>query len=238
MLVRSEFLTPTIRIRTPDGEATAVIIRQGTAAYLVTAAHAVASVSDGDRILFRMDEGWVHLDVWKIRRSVKDDIAIIPVDAPADAGVPEDQVGCRMIMGQNTTYLGFPLSHEQVGPEGHRWPIALAKAGIFSGAVQSSTGAQIYLIDTVNNKGFSGGPILAQENGVGPVKLAAIVSGYLYDRDIPVRSRAEDGSWQESAEHFVRPNSGFMIGVPIGRAITLISELVEELSSRAPPAEA
>lgn len=57
------------------------------------------------------------------------------------------------------------------------------------------------------------------------VKLAAIVSGYHFDRHLDVMRRAEGGVFEPVPDFAVQPNSGFMKAVPIPRALELVAEI-------------
>lgn len=103
----------------------------------------------------------------------------------------------------------------------------IVKGGIYSGSVKFQEEIMTHLFDTVNNKGFSGGPVFAEGADRVP-KLAAIVFGYWYDRDLNIHRIGADGSKTPLEDLVVRPNSGFMRAVPISRALELIEEMTQE----------
>ncbi|WP_419253609.1 trypsin-like peptidase domain-containing protein [Caulobacter sp. ErkDOM-YI] len=216
-------LLPVLRIEYVRGPATAILVTVGGKGYVVTAGHVVEGLQPGDNIRFRVDESWSALPIESVRFGVRDDIAILtsPLLGP-NSGLPEERINGFITVGSTASYCGFPLGIEGVRPEGHRWPIPMVKAAIYSGSTNLE-GPMVHLFDTVNNKGFSGGPIYVNDGTAIP-KLCAIVSGYKFDRPIPLMRRDEQGGFVEDPVHFVQPNSGFMLAVPILRALELIQE--------------
>lgn len=81
-------------------------------------------------------------------------------------------------------------------------------------------------MDTLINKGFSGGPLLTNEGTVHSPKLCVIgiVVGYKYDVPLKVQEIQADKSVVEMQYMQVRPNSGYAIAVGAKRITTLLNE--------------
>lgn len=221
MRLTGRYLEPTLRIRYAHGPATGILIRVAGKTYVVTAAHVVAGMQDGENIEFRIDDGWGVLPVQRARFSPDNDLVVLgPLKVDGELGLSEEYISSEMVVGSAAAYCGFPLDLEGTPPPGHRWPIPIVKSAVYSGQVRQGT-AIIQLFDTVNNQGFSGGPVFVNDGTASP-KLSAIVSAYRFDRPIPVMRRDENGDFVEDPDHFVRPNSGFMMAVSIGRALDLV----------------
>lgn len=216
-------LLPVLRVNCGPGPGTAILVTIGGKSYVITARHVARGVQPGSNIQYRVDEGWSEMPIDSVRLGAADDIAVLTSPAlRPDNGLPEDRIDGQFEVGSSAAYCGFPIGLEGMRPDGHRWPIPIVKAGIFSGSTNAG-GPMVHLFDTVNNKGFSGGPIYV-DDGTGAAKLGAIVSGYKYDRPIPLMKRDERGGLVEDPDHCVQPNSGFMVAVPIQRALDLIRE--------------
>lgn len=226
MMLQGRHLIPTIKINSANRVGTAVLVRSHGRGYVVTARHLVDGLQAAERILVRKLDGWGPVEVEDVRYGDDnriDDIAVLSVPEVAVAqAIDDDLVMTGLTVGQTVAYCGFPLSLEGIAPEGHEWPMALVKGGIYSGSVRMQ-GRTVHLFDAVNNVGFSGGPIFAQDVD-GTPKLVAIVSGYEFDRDLEVTRIVLGGERQQVPDLFVRPNSGFMRAIPIRRALELIAQ--------------
>ena len=230
MLLTFEYLTRTLRIRHVGGPGAAVLVTVRDQTYLITARHVVETVQAGENLLVRRRGEWHQVRVERLRVAEADDIAVLVLPGLGGPGLRENLMDGRVYVGQAAAYGGYPLGLEGLAPDEHDWPIPLVKSAIYSGAVRLN-GTMVFLFDTVNNNGFSGGPVWVEVGGV--VTLAAIVSGYHYDRAIPVMRPRADGGEEPVPDLTVKPNSGFMKAVPIQRAVELISALEAEAAAAA-----
>lgn len=94
----------------------------------------------------------------------------------------------------------------------------LVKSGIVS-AIGTVGESRLVLIETYNNKGFSGGPVFVDENfrsiNRQSLKVIGLVCNYRLDRRIPVEKKNDDGSYEKTADYSIAPNSGFMTVIPV-----------------------
>lgn len=219
ILVSQLFLTRVLRIRYRGGIGSALYAEIGGVQVLLTAAHVVSGMHPGDNFEIRFNRDWLLVranDVEFCREGT--DVAAICPAAELGEGISEDLLDGQVFVGQDVVYCGFPLGFEMNGlPDTSGWPLGLAKAAIFSGILAQEAGPNLYLFDTINNRGFSGGPILLQQGK--EVKVAALVSGYKFDSNSPVYRLQPGNESETETEFYVKPNSGFMVGVPIGKAV-------------------
>ena len=226
VMVDLAFLDRTLRIKYGNNVGSAVYIELSGVHMVLTAAHIVEGLQAGDRIGVRFKSKWVMVDVTGVSRcKFGNDVCAIRTRDHWGEGLCEEQLTAGILMGEEVAYCGFPLSLEMEGMPGSLgWPMGFIKSAIFSGAVARESEGYDYLFDTINNRGFSGGPIIKREKG--QLRVAAIVSGYRNDAPSPVYKRLPDGSEIEVADYFIKPNSGFMIGVPIKKAVDAARDLI------------
>lgn len=208
-----------LRIRYKGAVGSAVYVELDGVKQIFTANHLVRGMMPGDRMEIRFNEGWHFIDVRDVEHceAGTDVSAICPVTHWGE-GLGEDQLTGGVHIGQEVAFCGFPLNSEMNGMPGTLgWPICFVKWGAFSGALKRSDDTYEYLFDAINNRGFSGGPIIIKEQG--KLKVIAIVSEYKYDSPSPVYRKKPDDVEEVETEWYVKPNSGFMVGVPIKRAV-------------------
>ncbi len=99
----------------------------------------------------------------------------------------------------------------------------LLKAGMMSGSRKVGDD-KVYLFDTLNNRGFSGGPIIRGEPE--SPSVIAVVCGYEFDAPLKIEQKNPCGTFEEVSDYRVRPNSGFMMGTPIRHAVNAAKRLL------------
>ncbi len=122
----------------------------------------------------------------------------------------------ELLLSQEMYFLGFPycLRIKNV-KENNGYPVPFVKKCILSGFGNDETNT-LYL-DGVNNKGFSGGPVVYKMNG--KFQIAGVISGYRYNE-----CNIVDGSANE-VDLYARENSGIIIAYPIYHAISIIDSI-------------
>jgi hypothetical protein len=187
-------------------------------------------MAKGDKLGIRFESDWHLVDVKDFEVCDRgSDVAAICPGTHWGEGLSPDYFDGGMFVGEDVAYCGFPLSLETYGlPGGLGWPKGFVKSAIFSGAIARPDGLHDFLFDTINNQGFSGGPILVRNKG--RLRVVALVSGYKYDAPSPVYRRWPDGSEELSSDYFIKPNSGFMVGTPIERAVACANKILARLN--------
>jgi hypothetical protein len=224
VMVDLAFLDRTLRIKYGEQVGSAVYVQLAGVCMVITAAHLVRGLVAGERIGVRFKSDWVMVDVVGVARCQSGtDVCAIRTRTQWGEGLHEEELTGGIAMGEEVAYCGFPLNLELYGmPGALGWPKGFVKSAIFSGAMERPSGGYDYYFDTINNRGFSGGPIIKRETG--KLRVVGIVSGYKFDAPAPVYQK-QDGCLVEVADYFVRPNSGFMIGTPIIRAVNAAKTL-------------
>lgn len=214
VLVDQAILDRTMRIQYAQGVGSAFYFEINGVKLIVTAAHLVSGIADGDSIGIRFKTGWVYKKMIRVLPGDPHDICVLMPETQWGEGMPESKLQGGLALGQEVAYCGFPLGLEMEGLEGALgWPKGYVKTGTFSGLLQHKAGYNDFLFDTINNVGFSGGPVVAVVNG--ERRIVATVSGYQFDAPLPIFRKDPNGSLSEVPEYYVRPNSGFMRAVPI-----------------------
>jgi len=198
--------------------------------YLITAAHCVKGIRDTDEIQIWRAKEWTPLKVGVVGIDYGKDIAVLAASEQMcfAYGV---QLGLRgLCLGQDVFFVGFPfgLSVPSLVPAGavdNKYPIPIVKKATVAALPMNATPADVVL-DGINNRGFSGGPVIFQmrgdttiENGIvlRRYRVAGIVSGYIMT-DEPVQMEGK------SLKPTVAENTGLIKVVNISRAMRMIVE--------------
>lgn len=247
ILPNTGILSSCFRIRFMENIGTCFTLFVNNKSYFVTAKHIVNGISQGENYALYIDERWnyFHADDFGFCSS-GGDVAVIRAPSALDAfqewGLREDQASPELFFGQSVVYLGFPLGLQT--PLSYSLPNCEALLGlptpkriIFSspfmktGHLCGSTvknGLREFYFDSLNNKGFSGGPILVNRSAeIMPPKISvvAVAVRYHYDSPTPIVSYNEIGELIKSPDYFVLGNSGYMVGVPITSALDVARQL-------------
>lgn len=225
------FLGRVMQVRYGSAVGSSVYIEVAGVCGLATAAHIFAGAQAGDKFAVKHKGEWAFVEVMAIEFEPNGaDICLVVPTTRWGEGLGEDQLHAGLAVGQDVVYCGFPLGIEVEGIPGDAFPMPLVKGALFSGG-RKINGATQYLFDTVNNVGFSGGPVVARDPNKRELHVAAIVSGYHFDQALPVRTKNPDGTEVVDQHTYVRPNSGFMYAVPIHFAKEALRRYSQSLSS-------
>ncbi|NOX82093.1 MAG: trypsin-like peptidase domain-containing protein [Alphaproteobacteria bacterium] len=216
-----------LKIRYGQSIGTSFLVAIDKRSFLFTAKHIVQDFRPGDKVALFQENTWRTLEVIKHKFCEKgNDVAVLLISASQESGLNETDMSANLVMGQDIAYCGFPLRLQMPDhDDSFGMPMPIMKSGIFSGVNELENRAE-FLFDTHNNKGFSGGPIFVVDHKDKKTKIAAIVSGYKYDDPIPVLTRDENSEFVETAEYWVRPNSGFMVGCSVAIAVDIARQMV------------
>lgn len=183
-------------------------------AAFVTAAHSLKGIEGGDNIMIRSNSAWRSFEVSEIKIDSKQDIAVFALKkfVLSELWVEPD---IQMFLAHPVVYLGFPHSLSGDYPGQLDMATPLAKVAHFSGSIDVN-GANLIVLDGINNPGFSGGPIfhlqaVSEEPQVG---LVGMVHGYRYEQEEQGRVYKKTGRSGEvvsPTEYFVKLNSGMIL---------------------------
>lgn len=183
--------------------------------YLVTARQVVPGIQAGDRIRLRVGGKWFELPATPIfpERSAADTVALALEQIVAPR--MEVAVGSGIGLGQDVYLLGFPFGLGTPVQEGGPVVLPFVKKGVMSAA---RAGA-IYL-DSQNNPGFSGGPVVFADGARdGALTIGGVIAGYrnqplrmLELKEAPVPT---DPDTPADAPRFVLENTGVVVAYGI-----------------------
>lgn len=186
-------------------------------AAFVTTAHSLSGVEAGDRIMIRSNSEWIPFEISEIVIDKLQDIAVFTLNMfKISALWHEPQT--EMFLAQPVVYLGFPHSLSGDYPGQMDMATPLAKTANFSGNINIG-GANLMVLDGVNNPGFSGGPIFHNQaiSDDPKIGIVGIVHGYRYEQEEQgrvYRKSGTDGKDTVPTEYFVRLNSGMILASP------------------------
>lgn len=139
----------------------------------------------------------------------------------------EPYVADNLFATQDAYLLGFP--DLGVGLAALHPTTPIVKKAIISGQAADKDDNVVWLLDGMATAGFSGGPLITQQES-GGYGVFAVVSSYVpkpedEDKESPPQdenARAEDAT--QEASGFVRGNSGLVIGYDIQLAVNAINQ--------------
>ena len=187
--------------------------------YLVTALHLLGENYEIQELAYFHANEWkiLPIEIVGIARTGADvavfatNITLCPAALPLGVGSQ------GMVMSQDLYFLGFPYTLSTDGGDALQGrPCPFIRKGIWSSAYDDGTGDPKIYIDAINNKGFSGGPIVFQASGNPGFSVAGIVSGYRTDTEDVICEEGEQTGWTVVA------NTGLTIGYDIHEAVKLI----------------
>jgi S1-C subfamily serine protease len=225
--VTGNVLNRVFQIRVGGSTATAFVLDYEERQFVITANHVVAGAGEQARIdVFGLGDSQWHTFDFKILHGPNacGDVAVlIPTEKNFDRKSDPIPYPAVLALGQEAYFLGFPYGLDtSFSNKGAR---ALVKHAYFSAALgcdaiypDGKGDEGLFLLDGLNNPGFSGGPVVARDTSApnGPFRLVGVISGYR-NENVPLRV---DGQVVKNA--FVVINSGIILVVPIQRVTEII----------------
>lgn len=185
--------------------------------YLITARHVVDGIKGGGQIEIRRDSQWQPLGVKAFFPSPQSvDIAVLApsVQISPSLLLPADSV--NLFVSQDVYFLGFPYGLSMDAKNLNAgFPLPFVKKGIVAAVVAADGGAEIIVVDGLNNPGFSGGPLVYQDVKTRELKVAGVVSSYRFQED-----RVFEGGKETTLS--VRSNTGLIVAYGIRKALDAI----------------
>jgi hypothetical protein len=167
------------QIKTNRGTATCFSIAMGqeigvSCTFLVTAKHILDGIDLKDVEIRRVD-GWMPNSILKVFEIPNTDLACFIAEM-----MPTNYLlhNANITYGEDLYFLGFPFGFTHIHKDEGVMPFVKK-------CIVSSVGELNYVVlDGINNKGFSGGPVVRvkwDEDGKGSLECVAVVSGYFND---------------------------------------------------------
>jgi len=176
-VVPSNILQRVFNLRMGSQTATGFTVEVDGRQYLLTARHLIASSSPSGTIEIFYNNDWrgVQFRVIAVAPNTVD-IAVLALDQQLSGTLPITLGFKGAFLSQEVFFVGFPFGLSIDGRSANGgFPLPLVKHGII--ASFASGNGEPFLVDGINNPGFSGGPVIIGENPANP-KIIGVVSGY------------------------------------------------------------
>lgn len=217
VVVSSNALQRTFQLKYGNQTGTCFTLDVDGRQYLITARHVVNGIKSGGQIEILRASQWQSLPVKAFFASPDSvDIAILvpPVQISPSLPLPADPV--NLFVSQDVYFLGFPYGLSMDAKNLNAgFPLPFVKKGTVAAFVAAEGGAQIIVVDGLNNPGFSGGPVVYQEVNTRELRVAGVVSSYRFQED-----RVFEGGKETTMS--VRNNTGLLIAYGIQKALDVI----------------
>lgn len=227
--VPAEILYRTIPIIAGDQGGTGFFLDSRDKLYLITARHVVSSLpSCNAQVSIWFSDQWKTLTATRVLLPDSDaDIAVIetewkppkPFLIPAMHNLGTD----GPTFGQQVWFLGYPLWSKD-HPHGLSSSFAngskilpFIRRGTLSAIDSANPKSTVLYIDGINNRGFSGGPIVYWSFSAHEYRILGVIRGYLND-EFPQEWTINGQKVNET----VLANSGILIGYSITQAVDTI----------------
>jgi hypothetical protein len=196
--------------------------------WIVTAAHLVRGIKDGEMMDLYHERCWKNVGVRTVKLAdPPTDVAVMTLDQtlPVVGEVCPTLSGFGL--GQDAYFLGFPYGVKcEVGKLNLGFPVPFVKKGTLSSLGLGKGTAGEFFLDGFNNPGFSGGPVVftpgaglfRRASGWSPavqIRVAGVVSSYRYSPEPIYRD-------EEKTDLSYRANTGIVICFTILKALDLI----------------
>lgn len=237
MFIERDILSRVLYIQTSNGKGTGFAVSIDGKEYLITAKHVIDSptclAAIGEKLKIYKNDEWVDYTINHIYRHSNNELDVCAISFDNQImpkSLSSIEINCEgMRHGENCRFLGFPETWNTDGKEhncipigGETWPypIPFIKRCIMSKPAYIS-GLNIYYIDSVVNKGFSGAPLIFQHSKTGKLQIAGVCVKHKLDKHSILSKRDQNGTiqpLQESSQTY----SDMSVVHPIGYIKVLI----------------
>ena len=209
-------LTRVIQIRYNESLGSGFTVELNGKQFLVSAKHLFNGILSGTvtDILVYNEKKWKNLKVQIFFHKIEQiDIVVMKFlrNKKITIDFPIKMTTMGLLYGQEMFILGYPLG---LKTESHSldsgYPLPLIKKGIVSTIINENNICML-LLDVINNKGFSGGPVVSTKNN--EMNFIGVISGYA-PYHTPVLEKNADGSLK-SSQYIVQENTGLAISYSI-----------------------
>lgn len=218
-MITFDILARVFQIRNGNSTATAFAIDYEGRQYLVTAWHVFPTPDQVTKVELLFKTGWKKIEVNLTGQGsdVVDVVVFSPSQRIADPDFDLPLTKGLMILGQDVYFLGFPYGMiSDVNDLGWHLPYPLVKKACLSGAIDRGSD-RIWLLDGINNHGFSGGPVVFYPLNPEDRKLRVmgVVSGFKFSKEPLYVNR-------KKTKHFVKSNTGIVYATCARHIIQMI----------------
>ena len=223
-MITTNVIRRTFHINSEKQAGTAFTIDQNGRQYLVTAYHVVDEI-DKVRCIDISHEGrWKRVPVSIIGIDEELDVAVLACNLQLSPEYSLEPTIANLTYGQQLYYLGFPFGWDSGNSQMNRgFPIPFVKSAILSAMPEG--GGKTLFIDTILNKGFSGGPVVFKPQGQSHYQVAGVVVNYPTPILEPVVNKHEEAAKDFRGEDlYFQENPGLAIVTEISRVVELIND--------------
>lgn len=214
-MVPSNILTRVFCLKIGDQQGTGFTIEVDGRQYLITARHLVSKAPSRGTIEILRDSQWLKIDYQTILvEPTTVDIAVLALPIQISNLLPIELGFKSSYLSQAVFFVGFPygLSVDGRAINGG-FPIPLVKHGIIASL---GFNHDPFLVDGINNPGFSGGPVVRAEVGSSPIILG-VISAYRAEQATVYAENVKTGLT-------VGLNTGLLVAYPIELALDAIAK--------------
>ena len=185
--------------------------------YLITARHVLPDLVSTGALEVLQNKNWVQLSFRRLQVEPKEvDIAVLVLDRKLTSAPPIRLGEKGTFLSQGVYFVGFPYGLSiAVHAVNSGFPIPLVKHGIIA-ALHTGTLGEPFLVDGINNPGFSGGPVVRDDRETTPT-IIGVVSGYRASQEPVYRQKL-------ATELTVQVNTGLLVAYPIDYAVEAIKK--------------
>lgn len=224
-MVTNEILQRIFLIKHGDSTGTCFLASVKGSDYLITAKHLFPKTDMPNTpidIEIHRSDGWLKFNpVLLIHDNPNIDIAVLDLKSNDQKDNLFDIESKDFYLSQDCYFIGFPFGLKMDDKEGNMnngYPLPFVKKGVISSVISDSTHMTQIFLDGHNNPGFSGGPVVVTNHGVGnkhKMKIIGVVSAYLNEHKI-VKTPIGDFSNNE--------NSGIVLSYAINHIFEIIDK--------------
>lgn len=175
-MVPAQCLERVVKVLVPGGQGTGFVVPEIGAEWLVTARHVVENVDPSNIQLEWHGSTLTTTLVPLAQASPGADVQVYKIDLELWTGLPLTPSADNVIFSQDLYFLGYPYGLGIRSSGVTQYPFV--KKGILSASDVEIAGVRIWMIDGINNPGFSGGPVVFQNSGTSTWQVLGVVSGY------------------------------------------------------------
>jgi len=207
------------QIKNGSGTATAFSVDENGRQYLVTALHVLPEPEGVNEVQLLFNDGWKTIPVTLTGKG-DEDIDVV-VYSPSARIAPDFELPLTrglMALGQDVYFLGFPYGITSVvNDPGWHLPYPLIKKACISGTIDKEN-VKIWLLDGINNPGFSGGPVVFYpiDHRDNKLRIMGVISGFRFSQE-PLFSG------EEETDYFVKANTGIIYATCARHVLDIIA---------------
>ena len=215
-MITTNVIQRMLHISRDDRTGSAFTFDRGGKQYLVTARHVVEGIASGESIFVAQEKRWKVVDINVVGVGEGEvDVAVLACQLQLSATYPLEPVGPQALLtyGQQAYFLGFPFGWDSGGEHmNNGMPIPFVKAGIISAFTGGDTLVKKIYLDAHVNEGFSGGPVVFDQNGL---HVAGVVVSY------PKCLQPVVDDQGNTVAH-AQENPGIVVAISISHVVALI----------------